>query len=276
MMPVFWTLILLILPFNHPDSTSRVKDGSSFPLSEVVAYDLGERITYRVHYGFINAGEAVMRVDNQVDYVNGRPCYKMEVTGRTVGFWRKVVRIEDKWGSFVDTATFAPQRFYMDIQEANHRHKEILKFHHEMDSVTLEKLDKHTGVLKGQENYFIPNAVHDIISGFYYLRNIDFSQVPEGTIMEFNGFFDKKNYRMRIRFDGRTTVKTDMGKKKALILVPVMPDNETFEKDSPITAYLSDDEHKIPIKVKARLVVGSAEVTIKKYYPGRNKVFAKP
>ncbi|BDC99920.1 DUF3108 domain-containing protein [Persicobacter psychrovividus] len=270
------TLLVLWMPSDHATAQHRVLNSRELHLTMPVAFDFGERMVYRVHYGIINAGEAEMRVGDQVEYVNGHPCYDVQVTGRTTGFWRKVVRIQDNWSSKIDTAKLQPVQFRMDIQEAGYRHKELLDFKSEMDTVVLSKLDRKTGELQGKEGFSIPDHVQDIVSGFYFLRNIDFSKIEKGTLMEFTGFFDKKVHHMKIRFDGRTTIKTDMGKRKALILVPVMPDNETFEKDSPITAYLSDDEHKIPLKVKAELLVGSAEVTIKKYYPGHKKAFKNP
>ena len=50
----------------------------------------GERIEYRVHYGFINAGEAILQIDEDLHSVNNRSCYKIDVFGRTKGCKTKI------------------------------------------------------------------------------------------------------------------------------------------------------------------------------------------
>jgi hypothetical protein len=41
-----------------------------------------------------------------------------------------------------------------------------------------------------------------------------------------------------------------------------MPKNKLFRGDKPVTIWISDDKNKIPLKIKARLMVGSLNMDI--------------
>lgn len=115
-----------------------------------VAYKPGEEIKYRVHYGFFNAGEALMRLSNQQYIVNNKVCYKAEVIGNSTGAFDKIVRIRDVWGSYFDTVGFQPQKSFRNIQENRYRKNKrfslitlIIKLKLKMRNLSLKKLPFH-------------------------------------------------------------------------------------------------------------------------------------
>ncbi len=99
----------------------------------------GEHLEYRVHYGFINAAEAVVDVSPTLYKVNERPCYRVNVDGRTVGAFDLVTRIRDTWRSYIDTSAILPQKFYTNLQENNYRKEENITFNHETNTVKAEE-----------------------------------------------------------------------------------------------------------------------------------------
>jgi hypothetical protein len=44
-----------------------------------------------------------------------------------------------------------------------------------------------------------------------------------------------------------------------------MPKNSFFRGTNPIKAWISDDKKRIPLKVKAELIIGSLEIDIRTY-----------
>src|SRR5688572_25972815 len=84
---------LAIAGFTEANDPQRRIDNDSFTT--------GEKLHYKVHYGFINAAESVIDIDNQVHTINGRPCYKVNVFGKTVGSFDFFLRIRDTWRSYV-------------------------------------------------------------------------------------------------------------------------------------------------------------------------------
>ena len=66
-----------------------------------------------------------------------------------------------------------------------------------------------------------------------------------------------------MRFLGRETVNTKLGKIKALVFAPIMPKNDLFEEgDEKIKIWLSDDSNKIPIKIWAKMWIGAVEIDL--------------
>ncbi|MDX5347430.1 MAG: DUF3108 domain-containing protein [Hymenobacteraceae bacterium] len=225
------------------------------------SFSTGEVLKYKVHYGYVNAAEAVIDIAPAVHKINDRPCYKVNVFGKTTGSFDFFLRIRDNWSSFIDTSAIVPHRFVRDIEEGKYRKKEITHFDHYRNTALVE--DK-----KKKENggtYNVPDNVQDLVSGFYYLRTINFDRYKPGDIIKVPGFLDDEVFDMSVRYMGSETVETKAGKFRAIRLVPKMPSNKLFSGEDAISVYLSDDRNKIPVLIKAEMFVGSVKVDLYDY-----------
>ncbi len=227
------------------------------------SFNKGEKLEFRIHYGLINAGEAVMQIDNEPAMINGKSCYKIDVFGRSTGMFDFFIRVRDNWGTYLDSQEFVPHRFYRYIEEGKYRKNEIVDFDHENNKAIVSRLGKKTKTLKRKVEYEIPSNCQDLVSGYYYLRTIDYNKLNEGDVIKVSGFFDNETWEMNIKYLGRETLKTRIGKIKALVFEPVMPENEMFDGENSIKYWLSDDENKIPLKIKAQMFIGALEIDIK-------------
>ncbi len=232
------------------------KDG--YRQVENKSFGVGEYFEYRVHYGLFNAAEARVMVSPQVQLVNGRPCYKVDIQGKTVGAFDWITRIRDNWQSWIDTVAIVPQKSYRNIQEDTYRKEETVLYDHSKDDAIVN--DE-----AGQKIYDIPNNAQDAISGYYFLRTIDFDKTNVGDIVQVPTFFDKQIYQMKVKYRGREVVKTKFGKINAIKLNPVMPENQLFKGDNSIRIWVSDDVNKVPVRVEVDLWVGSMIMEVKKY-----------
>lgn len=227
---------------------------------------------FRLHYGFFNAGEAVFEVYPDLYKVNNRVCHKITVHGRTTGAFDMMMRVRDTWGSYMDTAALITQRSYRDIEENSYRLKEYANYFPNENIVKVERHKK--GIIN--EQYTIPDNMQDIVSGFYYLRTIDYSKLKKGDIVKVNAFFEDKIYNMQVIYAGVEKIKTKFGKVDAIKIVPIFPENDLFDGENPISCWLTADENKVPLKVKAQMLVGAVEIDLESYNGLRNKgVFKK-
>ena len=234
------------------------------------SFGSGEVLKYRVHWGLVNAGEATMKVSDTYFNVNGRPCYKIDVFGNTVGLIDVAIKIRDNWGAYVDTASIIPHKAYRYIQEGGYRKNEMVNFDHENDVATVLKLDKKTRKLKEKKNFTVPNDVVDIVGGYYFLRTIDYDNYEKGDIINVSSFFGDEIYDLEIRFLGRETIDTKVGEINAIVMAPSLPNNDFFSGDDPVKVWISDDKNKVPLKVKAKIAVGAIEIDIKEMQNLRN------
>ncbi len=228
----------------------------------------GEKIVYRAHYGLINAGEGIVETDSKIHYMNGRPCFKVDILGRTTGMFDLVMRVRDNWGTFIDTSAIVSQRFYQNIQEGKYLKKEIIDFDHPNKKAIAHRLNKKDGSLKKKISFPVPPNMQDMVSGYFYMRTLDYDTIKINQLIDVIGFYDDTTYTVQVKYLGRDKVKTKLGEFNAFVLSPIMPKNSFFRGKNPITAWISDDKFRIPLKVKADLIVGAVEIDIKSYNRG--------
>jgi hypothetical protein len=244
-LPVF-LILLAAWGFVTKDSLRRIEQDS---------FSTGEVLRYKVHYGMINAAEAVIEVAPEIQKVNNRPCYKANVFGKTIGSFDYFLRIRDTWRSYIDTAAIVPQMFHRNIEEGKYRKKENATFDHYRNVVVVE--DK-----KGTDTFKVPENVQDIVSGFFYMRTLPLDKYKNGDIIRLQGFFDDEVFDFTVVFRGREIVETKAGNIRAFKLVPKMPENKLFSGENAVSVYLSDDKNKIPVLIKAEMFVGSIKVNL--------------
>ncbi|WP_229206788.1 DUF3108 domain-containing protein [Dyadobacter crusticola] len=222
------------------------------------SFGAGERVEYRVHYGFINAAEAKVEIGKNISMINSRPCYRVNVTGRTVGAFDLISKVRDTWRSYIDTTAILPQMFERQIQENKYRKEEKIIFNHNRDQAIATAKDE-------TKTFNVPNNIHDIISGYYFLRTINFDKVNEGDIIEVPTFFDGEVYKLRVRYVGKEVIKTKFGKARALRINPLIPTNKFFKDEGAMRLWVTDDVNKVPLKAEVELRIGSLEMDLKSY-----------
>lgn len=253
----------LVLTAFQPAEAIRIVPNTSFTNGEV--------LSYKVHYGLINAAEATIEVADNLHHINNRPCYQATVTGRTLGSFDFFLRIRDTWRSYIDTSTIRPQRFFRNIEENHYRKRETVDFDHVRDMASVESYKKDKNDVK-RNSFKVPDNVQDIVSGVYFLRTINFDQRRLGEVIRVQGFFDNEVFSMDVIYKGRETVETKAGIIRAIRLVPKMPSNKLFRGENAISVYLSDDRNKIPVLIQAEMFVGSVKVNMYKYQGLKNRL----
>ena len=240
-------LTLITTGFSTMDTYRRVVNNSFGP---------GEHIEYRVHYGFLNAAEAIVDVSPTLYKVNERPCYRVNVDGRTVGAFALVTKVRDTWRSYIDTNAILPQKFYTSLRENNYRKEENITFNHLNNTVRAEERTE-------RDVFHVPDNVHDVVSSYYFVRTIDFSKLSIGQVVEVPAFYDDTVYNMKVKYRGKDVIKTKFGRINVLKLTPIMPPNGFFKGDDAIKIWVSDDANKIPLKVEVELAIGSLDMDIR-------------
>lgn len=251
----FIVLSLLFVPLGMAQTDTLSRQRVPFPA--------GERVEYLAHYGFVNAGRAVIRLSDERHHINGKSCYKVEVEGRTTGMFRMGMRVDDLWRSYIDAETGLPQQFHRDIKENNYTKVETVNFDQEAGKAYVRHITRSRPEKK--ETYTMDPHSQDMISGYYHLRGINFSQYQPGDTITIDAFFEDKPYDFQLRFLGKSSVKTRIGKYGALVMAPIMPESSVFDGKNSIKFWVSDDKYRIPLKIKADMLIGAVEVDIVGY-----------
>lgn len=216
------------------------------------AFDTGEWFRFKMSYsGFLKAGEATLTVKD--GNLNGKNVFHVVGKGKTTGAIKWFFKVKDRYESYFDKQTGLPYKFIRDINEGGHTKNIEINFDqaNQKAYVNNKKYNKKS-VIDTKPN------VQDMVSTFYYLRNnIDTSNLKSGDEIKIDMFFDEENYGFKLKFLGKEILKTPFGKISTLKFRPYVMSGRVFKEEESLTVWVSDDNNKIPLRIKADLAVGS-------------------
>lgn len=220
------------------------------------AFKVGEHLKYRVHYGFIDAGYAELRVKELVRR-NGRPAFHMVGTGRTTGMAEWFFKTRDRYETYIDKESILPWEFIRDVNEGGYIIKRHLIFDHFQH--TVKDLDQN-----GKE-YKLPELSQDMLSSFYYARTFDRNTLTVGDNLPITMFLDHEEFSFFLKYLGKETLSTKWGDVRCLKFSPVVQEGRVFKDEEGMTLWASDDENKVPIRLQTDLQIGSVKMDLEEY-----------
>ncbi|SOE22951.1 Protein of unknown function [Spirosomataceae bacterium TFI 002] len=217
----------------------------------------GESYEYKIKYGFIPIGQANVDVHSKLFSVNNKPCYRINVLGRTTGL-TDLFKVRNTYRSFVDTASILPQKFILSAREGNYKRDQEFLFDHRTQNV--KRIEKEK-----VEAFKVPQNVQDVISGYYFLRTIDYKHMKVGQTVSAPLFFDDEVYTMKVKYAGKDVVKTRFGKINVVKLHPILPKNDLFEGEEAIRVWVSDDKNHVPIRLEVDFSIAAISMEMVNY-----------
>lgn len=220
----------------------------------------GEWLKFKMSYsGFLKAGNATLSVE-ETTYEN-KPVYHVTGKGWTTGAIKWFFKVEDLYESYFDKSSGAPYYFVRKIDEGGHTKNLRIKFNHELGQATVNDL-KH----KKDTVVSVDEQVQDMVSAYYFLRsNYNKDLIKVGDVVSLNMFFDEENYKFKLKFLGKETINTTFGKIKTLKFRPYVMAGRVFKEEESLTLWVSDDDNKIPLRIKADLAVGSLRADLEAF-----------
>lgn len=227
------------------------------------AFDTGEKLTFDVKYGFVTAGIAVFEIPS-IKRISGRNAYHVTFEVNTVPSFDWIYKVRDKYETYIDVEGIFPWRFEQHIREGGYS-RDFSAF-----------FDQRKGRAKTSEGvYEIPKYVNDIVSAFYLARTFDYSDMNINDRINLKNFYKDKVYDLDVKYLGKETIEVGAGKFDCIVVEPLVQEGGLFKSEGNIIVWLSDDELKIPVKVKTKVVIGSIDAELTKYEGLSGKLSAK-
>lgn len=223
------------------------------------AFDVGEWFKFRIHYGLVNAGYATLEVQEATK--NGKKVFHAVGNGYTTGMTKFFFKVNDDYQSYFDKKTGQPYQYVRKINEGGYTKNQEGFFNQSANNVLVKDYKKNT-----EKTISVPENVQDIVSSFYYLRNhptID--KLKPGESISIDMFFDDETTKFKLKFMGREVLKTKFGKVNTMIFRPYVQAGRVFKEEESLTVWISDDENRIPLRIKASLAVGSLKADLEGY-----------
>ena len=229
---------------------------STYSFSQKKAYDDGEWLKFRVHYGLITAGVATLEVKSEV--IDSKEVFHVIGFGESTGMTSWFFNVEDHYESYIIKDKDLPQRFIRKIDEGGHTKDIRIDFDHTSQNATIIDFKNDT-----EKIVSFPRDAQDMVSSFYYLRNnLDTKDIKVNDEIALDMFFDRENYKFKLKFLGREILDTKFGEVSCLVFRPYVESGRVFKEKESLTIWVSDDDNKIPLLIKADLAVGSLKATL--------------
>jgi len=243
---------ILILAFIATGFGFNIQAEETTPFRTVknTAFQPGEKLTYRLSYGVLDAGEAVLSVEESNKSIQGRKLWRVRGVGRTISAFEWFYKVNDVYESHMDAEGMFPWLFIRRVNEGGYKINQDYTFY------------QHKKVVDNGEGkkFKVPTMVQDMLSSFYFARTIDYSNAKIGDVFTVNIFLDNELYPTKIKFKGKETVKIKKGKFRCLKFVPVVQEGRVFNSEEDLTVWITDDANRIPILAKAKIKVGSLKM----------------
>lgn len=223
------------------------------------AFTVGEWFKFRIHYGLVTAGYATLEVKETTR--NNKKAFHAVGYGYTSGMTKMFFKVEDHYQSIIDKTSSKPYQFLRKIDEGGYTKNQEGFFNQDSNKVLVKDYKNNT-----EKSFAVTENVQDIVSSFYYLRNhptIDKLKIGESIIIDM--FFDDEVVKFKLKFIGREVLKTKFGKVPTMIFRPLVQSGRVFKEEESLTVWISDDDNKIPLRIKASLAVGSLKADLESY-----------
>ena len=251
-----WTIVAAILSIYLFTGSGNVHK-SLTRKPQNYPFQPGEILQYRMSYSIFTVGRAEVVFDSILYRISGKKYYRIDVNGRTAGAAQLVSSVNDNWGALLDTSSLLPFQSWRNLEEGRYRRRELVEFDHARKRLTVNVIDNKTGRYTDPKVYEIKRTpIRDLVSGYLFLRVIDFRQLTPGDTISLENFLEDTFYHFRIIYEGTEMIETRLGDILAYKLVPVMPDNRIFSGPNSITGWISADNLQIPLRIEAKMFIG--------------------
>jgi hypothetical protein len=160
----------------------------------------------------------------------------------------------------VDVEPFLPRHMTFVRREGKRSNDFDYTFHHHEGTVTAVK-DGQVAELP------IPSDAQDALSCLYYVRKV-LPMVP-GAALSMAVHHDNKNYKLEVRVEALEMLKGSWGKQQTARVLVIMPFQGIFLNEGNIRVWFTTDEHRVPVRMKAKVVVGSIVAELMEGYRGK-------
>jgi hypothetical protein len=232
-----------------------VRAGEAAPLP----FGPGERIDMRITYAGLLAGRASLAVEP-----GSGARYRFVAVVKSQGFfaWLFRFRVDDRTVAEWDPATSCSLGIEKHLREGRAVRDQVVR----IDPVTgrVEVEDRKVA----QHVFSLEPCVLDVLSALYVTRVRGVSQAEPLRLPVFD---NGKSYVLEVRFRRRERLDLPepLGRKVPTVVVePLLAEGTgLFVKKGRLTIWLTDDERRVPVRMRSKVAIGSVSADLESYTP---------
>lgn len=208
------------------------------------AFVEGETLDYNLTWLKVTGGTARMTIAPQDDAT-----YRITSVAKTSPSFSRFFKVRDEIETTVAREDFSTLRYVKHLDEDGDRHREVTVIEDGVATRTRRKVKKVR----------VPRPVMDPISVIYHLRTLDLSP---GKAYDLELISDGKRYTVHAKVVRREKVQTPAGTFDCVRVEPQMVSGGV-EREERIFLWYTDDERKIPVRIRTEVKFGAVTATLR-------------
>ena len=219
------------------------------------AFSVGEKLTFKVRYGFVRAGTATMEVMPDKE-IRGHKVYHIQTKAESASGFSWIYKVEDVVDSYIDKTGMFSWKFDKRLREGSYKADLLVDYFPEdsLADIHFTRYERRDQV-RDKEHYQIktPPFSHDVLAAFYYLRT---QKLEVGKVFQLTNHDNKKVYDLEIHIYKREVVETEAGNFSCFLVEPLLKGEGIFQQKGRLLVWMTDDKYKIPVQMTSEVIVG--------------------
>ena len=209
-----------------------------------VPFAVGEELTYRATFGGVKAGTARLRVES-IDTVRGRPAYHIVLT---ISGGIPLLRVRDRYESWIDVETLSSLRYIQDISEGGYRRHTEYEIYPER-----RQYQKNSEPI-------LPTVERplDEVSFIYAVRA---AGISEGTTQALQ-YFKPEGNPVVLTTVGRDTITVGAGTFATSALRPSIKTAGLFAESTDARIWFSNAPYLYPVRIRTKFAKFTVTLTL--------------
>lgn len=238
--------------------------GEAFPrrLDRVIAnhaFDVGEKLTFDVRYGFITAGHATMEVQDKIMVRDSFPAYRIVSTARSTKTFDLFFKVRDSVESVLDARGIFSWEFKKSLREGAYKFDLFVDYNQLYGKANIDMIRYHNDEplrIRKREEFELPVPIYviDILGAFYYVRT---QRLRVGDPVYITNHDNRNIYKLKVIIQRREQIKVKAGKFNCIVVQPQLKGDAIFKQKGKLWVWLTDDELRIPVQMKSKAFIGS-------------------
>jgi len=251
-----------LLKIKNMEAALRIPVPEITPTPEAlkpVPFRIGETFKYSVNWGNINAGSATMKIEDIIEY-QGHEVYQVIVEAKSNKFFSVFYRVRDKLESLIDVKGLFSRRYWTKQDEGNKKRERKYEFDQENNIVNYK-----------DKTYYIRYGIQDEVSAIFHVRTLD---LQVGTPVYVDIFAKRKNWQVKCNVLRTEKIKVPAGKFDTILVEPELRFDGVMKKGK-VKVWFTNDERRIPVQVKSKIVIGAITMKLESYRAGEEVAYNK-
>lgn len=221
-----------------------------------------EKVYLDIHYLGMTVGK-IMFTNKGKKMINDREVWHFHARFKSAPFYSNIYELDDTIDTYVTTDQFLSVRYSL-IQRETKQNVDDLQLHDrdQLKTFWFYKREKPDGsVREKEEEKYIPFYSIDPFSVLFFYQGLP---LKNGDVYEIPVINKTKILILKSVVEGRETISTDLGKRKAIrVHATTQYTGETL-KSGDLYFWFSDDERRTLLKARAKIKIGSVTADIVK------------